>query len=67
MSVLVFLHKSKYTEWHNMAIYSTEVEKRNLIKKSPGARGQMKTTTATTTKLVLKAPYILYEKGCAIP
>ena len=46
MSVLVFLNKNKYVEWHNMAIYSVKVEK---WKKLLGARGQMK-----TTKFVLK-------------
>jgi len=35
------------------------------MKKSRGARDQMKTTTSTM-KLGFKAPYILYEKDCTI-
>ena len=27
MSVVVLLHKSKYVQWHNVAIYSAEVKK----------------------------------------
>jgi len=44
------------------------IESRNgePVKKSRGACGQMKNTTTTTTKLGLKAPYILYEKDCTI-
>ena len=46
MSVLVFLHKSKCVEWHNVVMRSRNGE---LIKKSQGACGQMK--AATTMKL----------------
>jgi len=36
------------------------------IKKSQGARGQMKSDENNYENSVLKAPYILYEKDCTI-
>ena len=65
MSVLVFLHKNEYVEWHKVVIYIVEVEKWKLIKKLPGTCGQMK-TTKLLLELTLKHHTFSMRKICTI-
>ena len=66
MSVLVFLYKSKYVEWHKVVLYSLKVEKWKANQEIMGCVWSDENDCKACFYTNTWTPYILYEKVCAI-